>query len=67
MHLEGLNYQQMAEKFLGDTASPKQLNKKVNAIKKQFTRKNTGSLARFRYYLEICMQKNHLAYADVLN
>jgi RNA polymerase sigma factor (sigma-70 family) len=68
MHLEGLDYQQMAEKQLGEKDyTPKELSKKVNAIKKQFTRSKTGSLAKFQSYLNRCLAKNQLAYADLMN
>ncbi len=68
MYLEGLNYRQMAQKQLGNTNyTETDLDKKVNAVKKRFTRKDTGSLARFKSYLEHCMTKNRLAFADILN
>lgn len=68
MHLEGMDYGQMAEKMLGkNNPSPKHLKKKINSIKKQFTRKRTGSLAKFKSCLERIMIKNQLVYADVLN
>jgi len=68
MHLEGLNYAQMAEKSLGKTKySQRKLNKKINAIKKRFTRAKTGSLAKFKSCLEQVMRKNTLAYSDLLN
>ena len=68
MYMEGLNYRQMAQKQLGNTHyTESELDKKVNAIKKRFTRKDTGSLARFKSFLERCMMKNQLAFADILN
>jgi RNA polymerase sigma factor (sigma-70 family) len=68
MYLEGLNYRQMAQKQLGNTHyTETDLDKKVNALKKRFTRQDTGSLARFKSYLERCMTKNRLAFADILN
>ena len=68
MHLEGLDYQQMAEKQLADKDyTPNQLTKKVIAIKKQFTRSKTGSLAKFQGYLDRCLAKNQPAYADLMN
>ena len=68
MHLEGMDYGQMAEKMLGEKdPSTKQLSKKVNAIKKQFTRSGTGSLAKFKACLEKVMGQNQLIYADMLN
>jgi RNA polymerase sigma-70 factor (ECF subfamily) len=68
MHLEGLNYRQMAERDIGNRAcSEKEIRKKTDAIKKQFTRKNTGSLAKFKSCLERVMRKNQLIYHDMLN
>jgi len=68
MYLEGLNYRQMAQKQLESTQyTEAELDKKINAVKKRFTRKETGSLARFKSYLELCMTKNRLAFADILN
>lgn len=68
MHMEGLNYQQMAEKLMGTKPkSDKELKKKTDAVKKQFTRKISGSMAKFRSCLERIMTKNQLAYSDLLN
>ncbi|MFH1982951.1 MAG: hypothetical protein ABIL58_14005 [Pseudomonadota bacterium] len=68
MHLEGLAYNQMAERMVGGQgADQKELDKKVGALKKQFTREGTGSLAKFRGCLEKVMRKNNLVYTDILN
>ena len=68
MHLEGLDYSQMAERSLGDKDYPqKELDKKINAIKKQFTRDGTGSLAKFKSCLERIMRKNKLIQNDMFN
>jgi len=68
MHMEGMNYQQMAEKLLGHKPkSEKDLKKKTDAVKKQFSRKVTGSMAKFKSCLERIMTKNQLAYSDLLN
>ena len=68
MHLEGLDYSQMAERSLGDKDCPqKELDKKINAIKKQFTRDGTGSLAKFKSCLERIMRKNKLIQNDMFN
>ena len=67
MHLEGLNYQQMAKKYFGSSSfSDEELTKRENAIKKQFTRKNSGSLAKFKKILEVVMKKNNLFREDIL-
>jgi len=68
MHLEGLDYSQMAERNLGDKDYPqKELDKKINAIKKQFTRDGTGSLAKFKSCIERVMRKNKLIQDDIFN
>lgn len=68
MHLEGLNYSQMAERIFSDKdCTQKQMDKKINAIKKQFTRNRTGSLAKFKSCLERVMKKNKLIHDDMLN
>jgi len=68
MHMEGLSYQEMAEKLLGNKPkSDKELKKKTDAVKKQFTRKTSGSMAKFKSCLERIMTKNRLAYGDLIN
>lgn len=53
MNLEGLSYEQMAERELnGVKANANELKRRVDAIKKQFTRKETGSMAKFRSVLD---------------
>ena len=68
MHLEGLEYKQMAERDLGNKSySQMELKKRTNAIKKQFTRKSTGSRAKFESCLKRIMVKNKLFQYDILN
>jgi RNA polymerase sigma factor (sigma-70 family) len=68
MNLEGLSYEQMAERELnGDKADPDELKRKVDAIKKQFTRKETGSMAKFRSVLSRYLDANRLNYNDLIN
>jgi DNA-directed RNA polymerase specialized sigma24 family protein len=68
LHFEEMSYQQMAEKSLAGTSySDKELKKKTTAIKKQFTRKTSGSMAKFKSCLERVMRKNNLDLADILN
>jgi len=68
MHMEGLSYQEMAEKMLGNKPkSDKELKKKTDAVKKQFTRKTSGSMAKFKSCLGRMMIKNKLAYGDLVN
>jgi RNA polymerase sigma-70 factor (ECF subfamily) len=68
MHLEGLDYSQMAERSIGNKDCPKkELDKKINAIKKQFTRDGTGSLSKFKSCVERIMRKNNLIQNDMFN
>jgi len=67
MNLEGLSYEQMAQRELkGDKADPDELKRKVDAIKKQFTCKETGSMAKFRTVLSRYLDTNGLNYKDFL-
>jgi len=53
MHLEGMTYGEMAaEELSGEDADEAALGRREDAIKKQFTRKRTGSLAKFKEVLE---------------
>ena len=68
MNLEGLSYEQMAERELnGAKANAAELKRRVDAIKKQFTRKETGSMAKFKSVLGRYLDKNDLDYQDLLN
>ena len=68
MNLEGLSYEQMAERELnGVKANADELKRKVDAIKKQFTRKETGSMAKFRSVLGRYLDTNGLNYRDFFN
>jgi RNA polymerase sigma-70 factor (ECF subfamily) len=68
MNLDGLSYEQMAERELnGEEADPETLSRKIDAIKKQFTRKETGSMAKFRSVLSRYLDTNGLNYKDFLN
>jgi len=68
MNLEGLSYEQMAEKELnGEKADQAELKRKVDAIKKQFTRKETGSMAKFRSVLNRHLDTVGLSYRDFLD
>ena len=64
-HLAEMSYEDMARQLLGpgqmETAN---LQKKINAIKKQFTRDKSGSLARFKAVLLELMQQRGLSYED---
>jgi RNA polymerase sigma-70 factor (ECF subfamily) len=55
MHLEGLDYGQMATR----------LGKNRDAVKKQFSREPTGSLAKFKKALKHLMQAEGLRYEDI--
>ena len=68
MHLNGLSYKNMAEQEFDTRNEVKEeLRKKVGAIKKQFTRPVTGSLAKFKVLLEDNLQKNRINPGDLLN
>ncbi|MBI9074704.1 MAG: sigma-70 family RNA polymerase sigma factor [Desulfatibacillum sp.] len=68
MHLEGLSYEQMAGRELGGVSRDAlELQKKTNAIKKQFTRPGTGSLAKFKVLLSRAMEKYGLSPSDLLD
>lgn len=68
MHLEGMSYDQMSEKLLaGQDWTQGEMEKKINAVKKQFTRSGTGSLDKFKACLDRVMKKNNLMHHDILN
>jgi RNA polymerase sigma-70 factor (ECF subfamily) len=68
MNLEGLSYEQMAaSEFNGERADPEELKRKVEAIKKQFTRKDTGSMAKFKNVINRYLNTNGLDFTDLLN
>ncbi|RLC10045.1 MAG: hypothetical protein DRI57_21005 [Deltaproteobacteria bacterium] len=55
---EKLDYQQIARrKLTSDPSDPKSIEKKAAALRKQFTRERTGSLAKFRIIAERLMEK----------
>lgn len=63
---EGLKFEDMARRELGkDADDPEKLKKKVDAIKKQFTRPRTGTMARFRIILERIMKEKNLDIEDI--
>jgi RNA polymerase sigma factor (sigma-70 family) len=64
-HLDGLSYEDMAKRLLGpDQTATATVRKKINAVKKQFTRVPSGSLARFKAVLGELMQARGLSYDD---
>jgi len=64
-HLAGLRYEDMAKRLLGqDQMATPILHKKINAVKKQFTRENSGSLSRFKAVLQEFMHAHGLSYED---
>ncbi len=68
MNLEGLSYEQMAAKELNvEKDDPGELRRRVDAIKKQFTRKETGSMEKFRSVLGRFLDTKGLNYRDLLN
>ena len=68
MHFDDLSYEEMARRELQDNeVDPINLKKKTEAIKKQFTRGKTGSMAKFRRILKRCMENHSLTHTDLLN
>ncbi len=68
MYLEGLSYKEMAEREMDPRdADGSTVNKKINAIKKQFTRPKTGTMARFKNTIASCLKDHDLALNDLLN
>ena len=67
MHLNGLSYKDMAEQEInGEKTLSKEFRKKIDAIKKQFTRPKTGSLAKFKTILEENINQHELEISDFL-
>ena len=68
MHFEDLSYEEMAKReFRGIKITTRKLKKKTDAIKKQFTRDKTGSMAKFKSILNRCLENNSLKFRDLLN
>ncbi len=68
LYLEGLSYKEMAEREVNpENADGSTVNKKINAIKKQFTRPKTGTMARFKTTIASCLKDHDLALKDLLN
>lgn len=66
MHIQGLDYKQMVEmQFAISQSNEQELKKKVDSLKKQFTRKRTGSLAKFKICLNKCLEKHNLSYREL--
>ena len=67
MYLNGLSYEKMAEQELNEEQpETRQTKKKIDAIKKQFTRPQTGSLAKFKSALEKRIQQHEWDSRDLL-
>jgi len=63
-----LGYTEMAERELDPrTTGSRDLKKKINAIKKQFTRNKTGTLERFKDAIAECLKDHKLDLKDLLN
>ena len=68
MHLAGLTYEEMAKARIRDeTLDSKKLKKKTDAVKKQFTRNDTGSLAKFKSILNRSLERQSFETEDLLN
>jgi RNA polymerase sigma-70 factor (ECF subfamily) len=67
MNLKGLSYEQMAVRELnGESTDSEELECKVEAIRKQFTREKTGSMAKFKNIICRYLDTNGLDYKDWL-
>lgn len=67
MHLEGLSYRHMASRELAGTdPEEEELNKRLSAVKKRFTRPHSGSLAKFRKMLLQKMKQKGLDVDDLI-
>lgn len=68
MYLNGLSYKEMAELELNEEhPKTRQTKRKIDAIKKQFTRPQTGSLAKFKSAIEKRIQQHEWDCRDLLN
>lgn len=68
MHFNGMNYEEMARKELQDIDFDQTtLKKRTDAIKKQFTRARTGSMAKFKQMVNRCLKINSLKYTELIN
>jgi RNA polymerase sigma-70 factor (ECF subfamily) len=68
MYLNGLSYEKMAEQELNEQQpGTGQIYKKIDAIKKQFTRPQTGSLAKFKSALVKRIHQHEWDCRDLLN
>ena len=66
MHLKDLNYREMATKILNNQKENQDKVKKLtNAIKKQFTRKKTGTLAKFKICFDRCLEIHNMTSVDL--
>ena len=72
MHLNGLSYKKMAQQDFNSCnidardIDARELGKRVDSIKKQFTRPLTGSLAKYRVVLEENLRKKNISPEDLL-
>jgi RNA polymerase sigma factor (sigma-70 family) len=68
MHLEGMTYEEMAKaETRHENCDDSRLKKKTDAIKKQFTRNGSGSLARFKNILNRSLERQSFETEDLLN
>ena len=63
--MQGLSYEEIARRF--GAIGEKEIKKKTNALKKQFTRAGTGSSARFGIILERVIKDKGFALKDLLD
>lgn len=66
MYLEGFSFKEMATELLPADATEEDINQKYSAVRKQFTRARTGSMAKFKILLNRLMEKEGLTYENLL-
>ena len=68
MHFDDLSYEEMARRELQNSGfDSTELKKRTDAIKKQFTRAKTGSMAKFKQTLNRCLEINSLEVTELFN
>ncbi len=68
MKMQGMTYGEMAGRALKrKTIQPNEVKRETDRIKKQFTRKQTGSMAKFKIVLDRLLKEKALDLGNLLN
>ena len=68
LYLEDLNYREMAERELTNVPySNEEVDRKANAIKKQMTRKESGSFVKFEVCMGRCLKNRQMKLEELFN